>query len=268
MNRGSDRCVVVSGVTSGIGRACAAHLRSKGYRVIGFSRTATGDPDYHRVDLTDSRQIVAFVAGLAARNEPISGLVNCAGYSYFTSIQDAEEDEMLRLFQVNLFGTLTLIQRLLPLLFTSERSTIVNISSIGSVVALPFQGFYSASKAALDSITEALRLELRGTSVSVVSVQSGDIHTPFTDNRLVNRLTMEGSTYGGPAQKCLDRCAADERAAPEPILVAKKVERILRSHNPAALYRVGSAMQRAAPAIKNALPQRMFENLMAKTYLA
>ena len=169
--------VLVTGASSGIGLACADLLARRGFRVYGASRTAT-EPERAfpslRMDVDDDVSVAEGVARVLEREGRIDAAVNCAGFG----IAGAK-----RQFETNFFGVLRVCRAVLPAMRERRAGTIVNVSSIAGLVPLPFQGFYSASKFALEGMSEALRMEVRPFGIRVVLVEPGDCRTHFTANR-------------------------------------------------------------------------------------
>ncbi len=249
--------VLITGASSGIGRAMALALHQAGYRVYGTSR----NPAAHlglpypllALDVTDgdaARQVVQQVAAEAGR---LDVLVNNAGWGIAGAVEDTTPDEARALFEVNFFGVHRMVRAALPVMRAQGHGLIVNISSLAGRVGLPFQGFYSASKFALEGLSEALALELAPLGIQVVVIAPGDFRTDFT-NRRQRVAGFASSAYRAWAEKVLSIMERDERRAPEPDAVARLLLRILRTPRPRFRYTVGSWFQRAAVGLKGKVP--------------
>jgi short-subunit dehydrogenase len=144
---------------------------------------------------------------------------------------------------------------------------IVNMSSIAGLVPVPFQAFYSASKAALESITEALRMEVKPFGIEVALLEPGDFRTAFTANRVRTTAAVDPSS---PYRERFDRALAvmerDERGGEPPDVVARELERIIATPSPSLRRSVGKALQRAAPALRQMLPAALYERMLMQTY--
>jgi short-subunit dehydrogenase len=148
-----------------------------------------------------------------------------------------------------------------------RHGTIVNMSSIAGRVSLPFQAFYSASKFALEGMTEALRMEVRPFGIHVVLVEPGDTRTRFTVNRRKTAGSLcEASAYRAAFADAMGVVEVEEQAGVDAGPVARVVARVVRASAPDLRYTVGPAMQRLAPLIRGVLPFSVYETLMRKHY--
>ncbi len=179
------RVVLVTGASSGIGRACAEFLAGRGYRVYGGSRRLVAGSVVESIsmDVGDDASVHAAVSTILAREGRIDILVNNAGIAIAGAVEDTSVEEARDQFDVNFFGVLRVCRAVLPAMREQGAGYIVNIGSIGGLIAIPFQGFYSASKFALEGLSESLRLEVRQFGVHVVLIEPGDHRTGLTDNR-------------------------------------------------------------------------------------
>jgi NAD(P)-dependent dehydrogenase (short-subunit alcohol dehydrogenase family) len=166
---------------------------------------------------------------------------------------------------VNLFGVLRVCRAVLPVMRRQGVGYIVNIGSIGGLIAIPYQPLYSASKFALEGMTESLRLEVRPFGVRVVIVEPGDTRTEITQNRRVAEAAMGQDVYRSFAA-ALKRTADDEQQGPGPEGVARLLWRIVNTPNPRLRYTVGPAIQRAAVWMKRLLPYGVMEYGMRRYY--
>jgi short-subunit dehydrogenase len=260
---------LITGASSGIGLECARHLAAQGYRVYGTSRSGTavdGSFEMLRMDVTsdaDVRQTVDAILRAASR---LDVLVNNAGFGVAGSVEDTSLAEARAQFETNFFGPLRLCQAVLPHMRQRRAGLIVNMSSIAGLVPVPFQGLYSASKAALESITEAMRMEVRPFGVRVALLEPGDFRTGFTANRVRVAAATAESPYHERFERALAVFERDESAGPSPAAIARELERIIRSKSPSLRNTVGAALQRAAPKLHEMLPHGLFERLMMQTY--
>jgi NAD(P)-dependent dehydrogenase (short-subunit alcohol dehydrogenase family) len=172
---GQNRVVVVTGAGSGIGRAVAARLAAAGESVIAVGRRV--EP---LMDVTDPAAPARLRAFVQERFGRLDGLVNCAGLARFARLEAADLGDLDRMVAVNLRAPAALIQTLLPAL-TEARGSVVNVTSIGGVVAMPGRSLYGASKAAINSLTRSLAREL-APDVRVNAVVPGPVDTPMYDD--------------------------------------------------------------------------------------
>lgn len=258
------RVVLLTGATSGIGRTCAEHLAAAGWRVFATSRSAPSDSiadgriEFVEMDVDDEASVQRAVATIVAKAGRLDAVVNNAGFALLGAVEDTEISEAKALFETNFFGILRVCRATMPTLRASGGGYIVNIGSLGGVVGLPFSGIYSASKFALEGMSESLRLEARPFGIHVVLVEPGDFRTQIMANRRLAASSQSG-LYRAAFDKFMHKRGQDEANAPTPEPVARLVERILNHHAPKMRYAVGKYSQRIVIPLKRFLPQRFFE---------
>jgi NAD(P)-dependent dehydrogenase (short-subunit alcohol dehydrogenase family) len=264
MDQIPQKVVLVTGASSGIGRACAEHLATCGYRVFGAQRhvPAGGAPrgvEMVTMDVTDDTSVERTVEEVLTKSGRIDALINNAGNAYMGAVEDTTVDEAKAQLETNFFGVLRVCRAVLPAMRRQAGGYIVNISSLAGVLGLPFSGLYSASKFALEGMSESLRLETRRFGVRVVLIEPGDFRTQLPAMRRTTRAAESHDTYRDAFAKFQTAQAKDEAGAPTPEPVARLVEKILRSPNPRLRYSVGMIGQRIVVPLKRVLPQRLFE---------
>jgi NAD(P)-dependent dehydrogenase (short-subunit alcohol dehydrogenase family) len=273
--------VVITGASTGIGRACALHLDSLGFDVFaGVRKPEDGErlageaSERLRVlllDVTDAGQVEAAAGqvGEAVGDRGLAGLVNNAGIAISAPLEFIPINELRHQLEVNVIGQVAITQALLPLL-RRGKGRIVNIGSIGGRVALPFVGPYAASKFALEALSDSLRRELRRAGVEVSIVRPGGIATPIWDRgigaaeQIREQMPPEGEALYGSALEAMRSAAADiGRNGLPPEAVAKVVEHALTARRPKTRYLVGrDAKMRAA--LAKVLPDRVFDRMIAR----
>ncbi|MDY0318251.1 MAG: SDR family oxidoreductase [Candidatus Izemoplasmatales bacterium] len=224
-----NKTVVISGASSGIGFATAEYLDNLGYNVIGLSRKYPTNEykfKYYLCDITKEDQIIKLVENLKQDNGSIDVLVNCAGMGVSGAIEYSSEKEFRKIFDVNVMGQFLLTKNLIPLLRKSNNAKIINIGSVAGELIIPFQTFYSMTKAAIHAFSEGLRNELRPFNIQVVSVLPGDIKTDFTKNREMP-LVLEDDVYNDRIKKSLARMAKDEENGMPALSVAKVIKKLI-----------------------------------------
>jgi short-subunit dehydrogenase len=254
--------ILVTGASSGIGQSCAELLTRRGHRVYGASRTSE-----LRMDVRDEASVNAAIQSILEREQRLDAVINNAGFGIAGAVEDTSIAEAMEQFEVNFFGVLRVCRAALPAMRAQRQGTIINIGSIGGLIAIPYQGLYSATKFALEGLTEALRLEVRDFGIHVVLIEPGDHRTGFTQNRRLTGASGAGSAYGKTFAHAVERMAADEQAGPSPDRVAALVARVVESRRPRLRYTVGPAPQRAAVWLKRLLPYAVMEAIMRQTYL-
>jgi NAD(P)-dependent dehydrogenase (short-subunit alcohol dehydrogenase family) len=178
--------ILVTGCSTGIGRAAAAELAARGHHVIATARRPETLAD---LDVTtrlaldvDSDASIAAALGAVGGAREIDVLVNNAGLGVSGPVEKVPLDEVRRMFETNFFGAVRMMQAVLPDMRTRGSGVVVNVTSVAGIVAAPLSGFYSATKYALEAVTEAARLELGHFGVRVLAVEPGYIETSFGDN--------------------------------------------------------------------------------------
>lgn len=248
-----NRSVLVTGCSSGIGLATAEMLRARGWKVFPTARKAVDQAalqaagfDAVELDLCSSESIAAAVETVLSRNHgQLGAVVNNAGFGMPGAVQDLTRDAMRQQFEVNLFGLQELTNRLIPVFRAQGYGRIVNISSVVGRLALPFMGIYSASKFALEALSDAQRVELSPEAIAVSLVEPGPIRTRFSTNcagqgeaRLDTQRSRFGAAYVRYFEKRRNGGMAEDRFRLPPEAVAKKIVHALESPRPKIRYRV------------------------------
>jgi NAD(P)-dependent dehydrogenase (short-subunit alcohol dehydrogenase family) len=259
-----NKVALVTGASSGIGRACAELLAARGYRVYGASRrpAASSGVEPISIDVRDDASVRDAVATVIAREGRIDIVVNNAGIAIAGAVEDTSIEEARDQFDVNFFGVLRVCRAVLPVMREQRSGYVVNVGSIGGLVAIPYQGIYSASKFALEGFSESLRLEVSGLGVHVVLIEPGDHRTGLTGNRRMTVDSQINPVYTDRFRRAVERMAADEQNGPEPETVARLLLRIVTSPQPRLRYTVGPIPERAAIWVKRLMPYSLVEKAM------
>ncbi|MEA2486805.1 MAG: hypothetical protein QOF16_459 [Actinomycetota bacterium] len=270
--------IVITGASSGIGRACAIYLEQRGHQVFAGVRKEADAEDLRKngsdrmspiiVDITDHDSIGAAFADVETRlaGRPLQGLVNNAGITVSGPAEFVPIDEVRRQFEINLFGHMAMTQAFLPMLRTSK-GRVVNVGSIGGRNALPFMSPYCASKFAMEGFTDSLRMELSAWGMHVSLIEPGSIATPLWEkgtsqaDSLIDDLPKEAhELYGEAMDKAKVAAVREEARAIPPERVAAAIEHALTSSRPKTRYLVGRDARMIA-AVKN-LPDRVVDKLI------
>lgn len=264
------KVVFISGISSGFGLETARLLSEKGYSVYGTTRNGQGDltgVNYIRMDLTDPVSIKNAVDLTLKKEGRIDILINNGGMhsggpaellpSEFGSLQ----------VETSFAGLVNVIREVLPSMRKQRNGKIINISSIGGLMGLPFQSFYSAAKFAVEGFSEALRMEVKSYGIKVILVNPGDFRTNNSLNR--RNFMVEGSEcgdYQDQFQKTLKVIEEDEAGGGAPVVLAGMILKIAETRNPRNRYIVASTGQKLAVFLKRTLPGKLFDTILMSHY--
>jgi NAD(P)-dependent dehydrogenase (short-subunit alcohol dehydrogenase family) len=255
--------VVVTGASAGIGRACADRLQHTGWTVVGASRRGTTGVPWHGVvmDVDDDDSVQRGMEEIVERHGAIDAVVASAGWGLAGPVEQTPIMEAKAQLETNFWGAVRVLQHALPGMREQRRGHIVLVSSLGGVIGIPFQAFYSASKFALEGLGEALAYEVAPFGVGVTLVEPGNIATDFTANRRTVGQVERGADgpYDIAVRRAVEVMERDERNGDSPERVAAAVARVLDSRRPPRRVSVGKAGERVGLLAKRLLPFRVFE---------
>lgn len=263
----SPRRVLVTGASSGIGRAVALRLLEAGWEVWGTSRDPERLPRAERfhpvsLDLANPSMILSVIEPLWARAGRFEALINNAGSGIFGPLAEVSEQEERALFDILYHGPMTLTRWAFARMSAAGGGRIVQVTTVGVELPIPFMGSYSAAKAAFSTATRILRMESAGSPVRIIELRPGDIRTQF--NHSVRK--SHGSDTPA-ADKVWAKMEALMASAPAADLVGRKVVEVLHQPEPPELVRVGSWFQTTlAPLAPRLLPVQMVERAIASYY--
>lgn len=270
MRKNNNKVVLVTGASSGIGEAIALLLANNNYTVYGTSRNATSPDAYPFnmlvMDVRDDNSVKNAIESLISKENKLDVLINNAGIGVAGYIEDCSIQIAKEQFETNFFGVFRVCKAVLPIMREMNCGLIININSLGGLFGLPLQGLYSASKFALEGFTQSLRMELMGTSIKIVSVNPGDISTPFTQNRIKVNLNKLKESSSSSFKKGIGVIESDEKNGLEPKKVAKLIYKIIQTKRPKTRYLVGRFPQVVIPFIKTILPVSLFEKMISVHY--
>jgi len=271
-----SKAVLITGCSTGIGRATAEHLAAKGWTVYATARRREAIADLEgagcqllELDVCDEASMAAAVARVTEAEGAVGVLINNAGYSQSGAVEDVSMDLVRRQFETNVFGLLRMCQLALPGMRDQGWGKVVNISSMGGRLTFPGGGLYHASKYAVEALSDAMRFELRGFGVDVVLIEPGLIRTSFGE-AAVGSL-HEAVDDDGPYAKFNSAVATATTGAYEkgplsklgagPEAVAKKIERAISRRRPRARYPV-TASARLLLGQRAVTPDRVWDAMM------
>jgi NAD(P)-dependent dehydrogenase (short-subunit alcohol dehydrogenase family) len=261
----TGKVVLITGASAGIGRACAERLTESGYSVIGASRRyEVGSPwPTLSMDVDDDNSVNNGVDRAVTEHGGLDAVVTCAGWGLAGAIEQTSIEDAKAQLETNFFGTVRVVHAALPSL-RSRRGRVIVISSIGGIIGLPFSGYYSASKFALEGWAEALAWEVKPFGVDVTLVEPGNFRTDFTKSR--REVAVIGDDpYAIARGKAISTMERDEMKGADPSAVAATVEKVLTSPRPPRRVTVGPVGERIGPLAKRLLPAKIFERAAASS---
>lgn len=260
--------ILITGITSGFGKAMAERMVADGHTVYGTHRRAKEfipGVTYIKADAQHEAEVEAAVRQVVDEQGRIDVFINNAGMGIggpleFCSLEDAQMQ-----MDVNWMGMVRFLHFVVPVMRAQGSGKIICLSSIGGLMGLPFQGLYSASKFAIEGYCEALRLELKAFGIKVVVIEPGDFATAFTAQRKSVAAPEAYEVYKTYA-KSLASIEKDETTGLKPEYLAKKMSRIVRLKNPAYHYIISTLEQRLSVFLKAVLPPSWFAAILGSYY--
>lgn len=264
-----SKVILVTGASSGIGKSIATFLSEKGYKVYGTSRNPKNLENFSfeliALDVLDVITIKKAIKFIIDKEGKLDVLINNAGMGITGPIEDTPTDQMRSVFNTNLFGAIDVMKAVLPQMRNQNSGTIINVTSIAGYMGLPFRGLYSATKGALEIVTEAISMEVKPFGINVVNVAPGDFATNIAAGRY-HTPVFENSAYKENYQTNLDLMDAHVSGGLDPIEMAKAVYKVINAKNPIIHYKVGGFMEKFSIVLKRILPDRMYEKLLMNHY--
>ena len=268
---GEPRTALVTGASSGIGRATAQFLVDRGHSVVGTSRNPDKIPDadrvegvrYRALDLRDAASIDGFAGALAAEDVHVDILVNNAGESQSGPLEDLPLGALERLFQVNVLGPVHLTQLMIPGMRARGYGRVVMVGSMLASFPLAYRSSYVASKAAIKGFATAARFELSPFGVWLTTIEPGSINTGISQRR--TKYIADDSPHAKAFRTMLKILDGNEREGIAPQRVARTIVEAVEAKRPDPLYAVGSNAP-AVFALRRALPRQAVESIVARAY--
>ena len=270
------RTVLITGCSTGIGRATAVHLAARGHRVYATARRPESIADLESegcktltLDVTDDASMRAAVRTVEDAEGAVDALVNNAGYSIQGPFEEAAMDDVRKQFETNVFGAVALTQMVLPKMREQRWGRIVNVSSMGGRITLPGGAFYHATKHALEAISDVARFELKPFGIAVVLIEPGIIRTQFGDTAVASVEEADGpyASFNASLKKLLDSAYSGPlaKAGVGPERVAKTIGKAIESRRPKTRYVVPAATMGILFA-RRVLPDRAWDAAVGTTY--
>lgn len=280
MKKNYENVILITGTSSGIGKECAKFFMNMGFKVYGTSRNAKfentdstmkknssgkGFIKMLPLDVCSCQSVQNVLDYILQKEGHIDILINNAGFGIAGSVEDTTVEEAKKQFDTNFFGVHRMCRMVIPVMRSQKNGLIINISSVAGLISIPYQSMYSASKYALEALTEAMRIELKPFGIKTVLVEPGDTRTGFTENRQKAKASDSMSAYNKTFSKSLDYMAKSELEGPGPEVIAKKIRKLATMKNPPVRIVVGM-QYKFVVILKRLLPSRIVEYIVARLY--
>lgn len=264
------KIILITGISSGFGKQTSELLAAAGHTVYGTVRRdveISSSVKGLKLDLTNIDSIREAVKTIQQKEGRIDVLINNAGMHTGGPIETSPIDNINLQMDTNFLGMVNLTREVLPVMRNQGGGTIINFSSIGGLMGLPFQAFYSAGKFAIEGFSEALRMEVRQFNIKIVLINPGDFHTSNSANRR-NFLAPTDATdpYHEQYLRTMAIIEKDEANGWEPKVLAGKLVKIVESKNPRQRYIIASFEQKLAVVLKYILPGKLFGMILEDHY--
>jgi short-subunit dehydrogenase len=264
-----SKVVLITGGSSGIGKSIGEFLIKKEFKVYGTSRNPQNYPNSKfpilALDVTKSDTISKCIQSVIDIEGRIDVIINNAGAGITGPVEEIPEAEIRRNFDTNFFGPINVIKAVLPQMRQQNSGLIINVTSIAGYMGLPYRGIYSASKGALELITEAFRMEIKDFNIYMTNLAPGDFATNIAAGRY-HAPVFKDSPYEKKYSFVLNAIDEDVNKGNSPEMVAKKVLDIINTSKPKIHYKVGAFMQKFSVVLKCILPDKVYEKLLLNHY--
>ncbi len=264
-----SKVVLITGGSSGIGKSIGEFLHQKGFIVYGTSRNPERIQNsvfpLVSLDVRDVNSIQNAIAEVISKSGRIDVVINNAGVGITGPIEEIPTQEIRNHFDTNFFGPIEVMKAVLPQMRTQKTGLIINITSIAGYMGLPYRGIYSASKGALELITEALRMETKSFGIHITNIAPGDFATNIAAGRY-HAPVIKGSAYEIPYGNTLKSMDEHVDSGSNPNEMAEAVYKIIETSKPKIHYKVGAFMQKFSIVLKRILPDTVYEKMLMNHY--
>ena len=264
-----NKVVLITGASSGIGKSIGECLHYKGYMVYGTSRNPKNVRNavfpLLELDVRNTESIHNAVNKVIELSGAIDIVINNAGVGITGPIEEIPSLEIKNNFETNFFGPIEVMKSVLPQMRAQKSGLIINITSIAGYMGLPYRGIYSASKGALELITESLSMEVKPFGINITNVAPGDYATNIAAGRF-HAPVIKGSDYENSYGSTLIMMNNQVNSGNNPIEIAEAIFDIINSSNPKIHYKVGSFIQKFSIFLKRILPDKVFEKMLMNHY--
>jgi short-subunit dehydrogenase len=263
------KVVLITGASSGIGKSIGEFLHHKGFVVYGTSRNPENVINsifpLLALDVRDVNSIQKAVSDVIQKSGRIDVVINNAGVGITGPLEEILIAEIKNNFETNFFGPIEVMKAVLPQMRAQKLGLIINITSIAGYMGLPYRSIYSASKGALEIITESLRMEVKSFGINITNVAPGDFATNIAAGRY-HAPVISGSDYEKSYATVLKTMNDHVDSGSNPLQMAEAIYKIIQTPNPKIHYKIGAFMQKFSIVLKRILPDKMYEKMLMNHY--
>ena len=264
-----SKVVLITGGSTGLGKSIGEFLHHKGFVVYGTSRNPESITNsvfpLIALDVRNTASIEHAVAEVIRVSGRIDVVINNAGVGIIGPIEEIPTEEIRNNFETNLFGPIEVMKAVLPQMRSQKSGLIINITSIAGYMGLPYRGIYSASKGALEILTEAIRIEVKPFGIEITNVAPGEFATNIAAHRY-HAPVQQDSAYATVYGKTIDLINSQVDAGDDPIKMAAAIYDIINTVKPNVHYKVGPFMSRFSIVLKRILPDKVYEKMLMNHY--
>jgi len=263
------KVVLITGGSSGIGKKVGEFLQEKGCIVYGTSRNPDKIKDSKiklvALDVRDAKSIQNAIQQIIEIEKRLDVVINNAGVGITGPLEEIPTDEIRNNFETNVFGPIEVMKAAMPQMRLQKSGLIINVTSIAGYMGLPFRSVYSSSKAALEIVTEAIRMEVKPFGIQITNVAPGDFATDIASRRF-HAPIIKNSPYEKIYAQQLSMINDHVDDGNDPIEMAKAIYKIIHTQRPNVHYKVGAFMQKFSIFLKRILPDTVYEKILMNHY--
>ncbi|QKJ63596.1 SDR family oxidoreductase [Flavobacterium sp. M31R6] len=264
-----NKVVLITGGSSGIGKSIGEFLHHKGFVVYGTSRNPERVLNsifpLITLDVRNADSIHSAVDKIIEISGRLDVVINNAGVGITGPLEEIPMEEIKNNFETNFFGPIEVMKAVLPQMRSQQSGLIINITSIAGYMGLPYRSIYSASKGALELITEALRMEVKSFGIQIANIAPGDFATNIAAGRF-HAPVIKGSAYEIPYGNNLKTMDEHVDSGSNPNEMAEAVYAVIQNSKPKIHYKVGAFMQKFSIVLKRILPDKVYEKMLMNHY--